>query len=160
MKKLAALVLSAALLAGSAAAISPEEAFPKVNEYPGFIDVEAGSWYADPARICAEVGLMQGTGQAFAPDQLLTVGEVAAIAARMNEAITGEPILLIDSTLPWYTSYVNYLEGLGVTVPDGAKQATRQEFVTMLAAVVPQEMLSPINQITALPDSQIGRAHV
>ena len=31
MKKLAALILSAALLVGSAAAISPEEVFPKVN---------------------------------------------------------------------------------------------------------------------------------
>ena len=31
MKKLAALVLSAALLAGSAAAVTPEEAFPAVN---------------------------------------------------------------------------------------------------------------------------------
>ena len=157
MKKLAALVLSAALLAGSAAAISPEEAFPKVNEYPGFIDVEAGSWYADPARICAEVGLMQGTGQAFAPDQLLTVGEVAAIAARMNEAITGDPIPMVTpkpgETMPWYFIYVDYLEHLGIDVPDPTKQATRQEFVTLLAAVVPQDMLSPINTITALPDS-------
>ena len=153
MKKLAALILSAALLVGSAAAISPEEAFPKVNEYPGFIDVEAGSWYEDPARICAEVGLMQGTGHAFAPFQILTVGEVAAIAARMNEAITGDSIYLVDSILPWYTSYVDYLEKLGVEVPDPVKQATRQEFIAMLAAVVPEDMLTPINQITALPDT-------
>ena len=157
MKKLAALLLSAALLAGSAAAISPEEAFPKVNEYPGFIDVEAGSWYEDPARICAEVGLMQGTGHAFAPFQILTVGEVAAIAARMNEAITGEPIPMATpkpgETLPWYFSYVEYLESLGIDVPDPTKQATRQEFVTLLSAVVPEDMLAPINTITALPDS-------
>ena len=52
MKKLAALVLSAALLAGSAAAVTPEEAFPAVNTYPGFIDVEEGAWYADAARVC------------------------------------------------------------------------------------------------------------
>ena len=158
MKKLAALILSAALLVGSAAAISPEEAFPKVNEYPGFIDVEAGSWYEDPARICAEVGLMQGTGHAFAPFQILTVGEVAAIAARMNEAITGEPIPMATpkpgETLPWYFSYVKYLEDLGIDVPDPTKQATRQEFVSILAAVVPEEMLSPINTITTLPDTK------
>ena len=154
MKKLAALLVTAALLVGSAAALTPEEAFPQKNTYPGYADVADTAWYADAAQTCYEVGLMTGTGSGFSPNQVLTVGEVAAIAARMNEAITREPILLIDSTLPWYTSYVNYLEGLGVTVPDGAKQATRQEFVTMLAAVVPQEMLSPINQITALPDSQ------
>ena len=157
MKKLAALVLSAALLAGSAAAVTPEEAFPAVNTYPGFIDVEEGAWYADAARVCCEVGLMQGTGHAFAPDELLTVGEVTAIAARMNQAVTGEAIPMATpkpgETLPWYFSYVEYLESLGIDVPDPTKQATRQEFVTLLSAVVPEDMLAPINTITALPDS-------
>ena len=157
MKKLAALVLSAALLVGSAAALSPEEAFPKVNEYPGYTDVQAGSWYAAPVQVCYEVGLMTGTNTGFAPNQVLTAGEVAAIAARMNEAITGEPIPMATpkpgETLPWYFSYVEYLESLGIDVPDPAKQATRQEFVTLLSAVVPEDMLSPINTITALPDS-------
>ena len=157
MKKLAALVLSAALLVGSAAALSPEEAFPKVNEYPGYTDVQAGSWYAAPVQVCYEVGLMTGTNTGFAPNQVLTVGEVAAIAARMNEAITGEPIITASpkpgETLPWYFIYVTYLEALGIDVPDPTKQATRQEFVTLLSAVVPEDMLSPINTITALPDS-------
>lgn len=153
IRKAAALVLSAALLAGSVSAASPSEAFPERYAYPGFIDVEAGSWYADAARVCCEVGLMQGTGQAFSPDQILTIGEVAAIAARMNEALTGEEIFPVDSTYPWYTSYVRYLEDLGITIPDPEKQATRQEFVTLLSAVVPEEMLSPINTVTALPDS-------
>lgn len=153
MKRLLALALSAALLLGSAAALSPEEAFPNQNIYPGFIDVAEDAWYADAAKVCYEVGLMQGTGQAFAPNQILTVGEVAAIAARMNEAITGDSIYLVDSTLPWYASYVDYLEKLGVEVPDPVKQATRQEFIAMLAAVVPEDMLTPINQITALPDT-------
>ena len=54
---------------------------------------------------------------------------------------------------PWYASYVDYLEKLGVEVPDPVKQATRQEFIAMLAAVVPEDMLTPINQITALPDT-------
>ena len=72
LKKLATLALSAALLAGSALAITPEEAFPDQYEYPGFIDVADGAWYADAARVCATAGLMQGTGQAFAPDELLS----------------------------------------------------------------------------------------
>ena len=154
MKKLAALVLSAALLAGSAAAVTPEEAFPAVHTYPGFIDVEEGAWYADAARVCCEVGLMQGTGHAFAPDELLTVGEVAAIAARMNQAVTGEAIPEAGPGQPWYQTYVDYLAGLGVAVPDGAKTATRQDFITLLAAVVPENMLSPINTITSLPDTE------
>ena len=86
-----------------------------------------------------------------------TVGEVAAIAARMNQAVTGEAIPMATpkpgETLPWYFSYVEYLESLGIDVPDPTKQATRQEFVTLLSAVVPEDMLAPINTITALPDS-------
>ena len=154
MKKLAAFVLSAALLLGSAAAVSPEEAFPDKNPYPGYADVADTAWYADAARVCYEVGLMTGTDAGFAPEQTLTVGEVAAIAARMNEAITGEAIPEGDAALPWYAPYVAYLEALGVDVPDGARTATRQEFVTMLSAVTPADMLSPINTITALPDTQ------
>ena len=152
-QQLIALALSTALLAGSAAAIAPEEAFPAVNTYPGFADVAGSAWYATTVQTCYEVGLMTGTGAGFAPDQVLTVGEVVAIAARMNEAITGDSIYLVDSTLPWYASYVDYLEKLGVEVPAPVKQATRQEFITMLAAVVPEDMLTPINQITALPDT-------
>ena len=68
--------------------IAPEEAFPAVNTYPGFADVAGSAWYAATVQTCYEVGLMTGTGAGFAPDQVLTVGEVAAIAARMNEAIT------------------------------------------------------------------------
>ena len=157
VRKAAALALSAALLAGSALAVTPAEAFPSQNAYPGYADVAAGTWYADSVRVCYEIGLMVGTDTGFAPEQVLTVGEVAAIAARMNEAITGERIPMATpkpgETLPWYFSYVTYLEDLGIDVPDPTRQATRQEFVALLSAVVPEDMLSPINAITTLPDS-------
>ena len=107
-QQLIALALSTALLAGSAAAIAPEEAFPAVNTYPGFADVAGSAWYAATVQTCYEVGLMTGTGAGFAPDQVLTVGEVAAIAARMNEAITGDSIYLVDSTLPMWTIWKNW----------------------------------------------------
>ena len=157
MKKLAALILAAALTVGSAAAITPEEAFPAKNTYPGYSDVADTAWYADAAQVCYEVGLITGTDAGFAPDKILTVGEVAAIAARMNEAITGEPIPMATpaagETLPWYFSYVTYLEKLGIDVPDPEKQATRLELLTLMGGVVPDDMLSPINTITALPDT-------
>ena len=153
LKRIAALALSAALLTGSAAAVAPEEAFPAVHTYPGFIDVAEGAWYAGAARVCCEVGLMQGTGQAFAPDQVLTVGEVAAIAARMNQAVTGDALPGAGPGQPWYAPYVACLEGLGVAVPDPEKAASRQEFVSLLAAVVPEDMLSPVNTVASLPDT-------
>ena len=157
-QQLIALALSTALLAGSAAAIAPEEAFPAVNTYPGFADVAGSAWYAATVQTCYEVGLMTGTGTGFAPDQVLTVGEVAAIAARMNEAITGEGIPMATpkpgETLPWYFSYVTYLEKLGINVPDPEKQATRLELLTLMGGVIPEDMLSPINSITTLPDTE------
>ena len=66
-KQLIALALSTALLAGSSAAIAPEEAFPAVNTYPGFADVAGSAWYAATVQTCYEVGLMTGTGAGFAP---------------------------------------------------------------------------------------------
>ena len=157
MKKLAALVLSAALMLGWAAAVAPEEAFPDKNVYPGYSDVAAGIWYADAAQVCYEVGLITGTDTGFAPDKILTVGEVAAIAARMNEAITGDTIPMAvpkpGETLPWYFSYVTYLENLGVSVPAPEQAATRLELLSLMGAVIPEDMLSPINQIQSLPDT-------
>ena len=153
MKKLAALILSAALLAGSALAVTPEEAFPDKNEYPGYADVADAAWYADAARVCYEVGLITGTNAGFAPDRVLTVGEVAAIAGRMHEAITGEALPAVQPGQPWYAPYVACLEGLGVDVPDGAKSATRLELLTLMGSVIPEDMLAPINSITALPDT-------
>ena len=153
LKRLLALTLSAALLAGSALAVTPEEAFPDKNEYPGYADVADAAWYADAARVCYEVGLITGTGAGFSPDRVLTVGEVAAIAARMNEAITGEAIPAAAPGQPWYQPYVDCLEDLGVHLPDPARQATRLELLTLMGGVVPDDMLSPINTITALPDT-------
>lgn len=50
MKKLIALTLSAALLLGSAAALTPEEAFPDKNAYPGYGDVQAATGSPPPHR--------------------------------------------------------------------------------------------------------------
>ena len=82
-QQLIALALSTALLAGSAAAIAPEEAFPAVNTYPGFADVAGSAWYAATVQTCYEVGLMTGTGDTtFAPDVTTSRSMNAAILWR------------------------------------------------------------------------------
>ena len=154
----AALLLSPALAAGADPLPAPpdlsawEELFPGQNSYPGFIDVEAGAWYADAARVCCETGLMMGTGHTFAPEELLTVGEVAAIAARIHATAAGEE-LAQDGAQPWYFPYVSYLERLGAEVPDPEGQATRGRFVALLSAVLPEEALAPVNRVETLPDT-------
>ncbi len=63
MRKLTALVLSAALAGLCAVAPAAEHMsnFQKTASYTGqFKDVWSGAWYADSAKICYEYGLMQG----------------------------------------------------------------------------------------------------
>lgn len=162
MRKFAALLLSAALLAGSAAAAGPEEAFPAKYSYPGYPDVAQDAWYARDARVCYEVGLMMGTGSGFAPDQSLTVGELAAVAARINEAVTGEKIPAAVPGQPWYQRYADCLTALGMEVPEPTRAATRQEFAALLSLPAIREeaetYLSPINTLpNRLPDIDDSR---
>lgn len=123
-----------------------------------FEDVKEGDWFAPYVTVCAENGLMNGTGDGnFSPGGTITVAEVAAIAARMRESVTGEPIPSVTpqpgESLPWYQKYVSYLTSNGVAVPDPSKNAARQDFISLLVAVTPTEELPAINAITSLPDT-------
>lgn len=149
-----------ALTAPVLAAGTTAEKFPAVNDYAKaqYADVPAGAWYADEARVCYETGLITGTDRGFEPDRTMTVGEAAAIAARIREAFTGEKIVLgtpkPGETIPWYQWYVDYLDRALIAVPkDVTAKATRQQFFDLLAAVVPTGELQAINSITALPDT-------
>lgn len=143
----ACLLLTPALAAGS---------FPAVNVYPAgyYHDVADGAWYAAAAKLCYETGLMNGTAaNAFSPDGTVTVGETAALAARILASVQGETIRAAQTGEAWYQRYVEFLENNAVTVPDPAQTATRTQFFRLLAAVVPEARLSAINAITTLPDT-------
>lgn len=160
MKKLACLVLTCSMalsLTLPAQAANMDQIFPVVNFNPEFTDVLERDWFYTAVDVCAKVGLMTGTsstniGDTFSPNKVLTVGEVAAIAARMNEAVTGKAIPTTGGS-PWYQPYVSYLNAQGISVPDGAKTATRQDFADLLTAVVPADLLQPINKVDTLPDT-------
>lgn len=140
------LCLPAALAAG-------DQAFPKIKSYSGFPDM-TGHWAEPYVRVCVETGLMEGVGGRFAPEATLTNGETAALAARIREALTGEAVPSgSDKTLPWYQRYVDYLADRGVSVEAPAAYATREGFFRLLSAVLPDDQLTPINSIMALPDA-------
>ncbi len=154
MKKFLALLLAGALSLAPALAAT-QDLFPAKNSYPGFADVAQGEWYAAAVQTCYEVGLMNGTGAgSFTPDGTMSVAETATIAARIRETLTGEPIPQQEQGEPWHERYVDYLIGAGVSVALPTQRATRAQFFTYLAAVVPESELAPINAIAALPDSQ------
>lgn len=107
MKRLTAFVLSAALLLAPALAADMEEKFPAAQTYPGYADVAETDWFYDNAKLCYEIGLMQGTNLGFEPGKELTGAECAALAARLREGLTGKAIP--DPGQPWYQHYVDYL---------------------------------------------------
>lgn len=134
------------------------EWFPAVASYGGFADVGADTWYTEAVKTCYEAGLMQGvSAEVFAPDATMRVAEVATIAARMRQAITGQAIPHATpaqgQTREWYEDYVDYLTAAGVSVALPTQTATRAQFVAYLSAVIPAQELPAINAISALPDS-------
>ncbi len=153
-KKIIAATLALSLMTAPAMALSVEEAFPAIKPYPGYADVPAGSWFEPGAKLCYEVGLVTGSDRGFEPERNMQLAEVAAIAARMAAAITGEPIPAPGPDSLWYSPYVAYLSDRGVTGLDKPERtATRGDFLAMLTAVLPDDLLAPINAITALPDT-------
>lgn len=157
----ACLLLTPALAAGS---------FPAVNAYtPGYYhDVTDGAWYAAAAKLCYETGLMTGTAaNTFAPDKTLTIGECAAVAARIWVTLSGKNYIAAPpepfQAKPWYT---DYMATIGNADPDLAPELsplwerptdpiTRGEFflLTRAALSAQEDLLTPINSITALPDT-------
>ncbi len=134
-----------------------------------FSDVPADAWYAPYVEVCVEAGLMKGAGVAkFSPDSTITVAECHVIAARLYGILRGgdgslDPTLEVgpEYEIPdgaWYGDSVRFLS----TLPGGAEAvysgyydtpAARMALFGLLALVTPEEALTPINQIDALPDS-------
>ncbi|MEG2097630.1 MAG: S-layer homology domain-containing protein [Pseudoflavonifractor sp.] len=167
MKKLLALALTLALTLSAAPALAAGEKFPATKPYPGFSDVPAGAWYEQNVKTCAETGLMQGTGNGFAPDKTMQVAEVAAIAARIGEILTGKAIPHADpkvgESLPWYLNAVAYMNNLATAqkndvlrsrLAQPTESAARGDFIGLLALVLPETELTPKNSVASLPDSK------
>lgn len=152
-KTLVSLMLAGALTLSPALAADVSDKFPAENSYSAafYPDVPSGAWYADAAKVCYETGIMLGTQVGFAPDNTVTVAETAVISARLAGAVNGKEVPAGEN---WYKPSVDLLTGLGVAVPsDLFAPATREEFFSMLAAVLPADYTAAVNSITALPDT-------
>lgn len=175
-KRLAAALLCVCLLAAflPAPALAADALLPKNNAYPDhyYTDVADGDWYAAAVRLCYETGLMNGTGgNSFSPLTTMTVGEVAALSARLLEALGGGTIVrstpLPGETRPWYQDYVDYLSR-AIESRDGdwshvtqllakpTQPASRYGFLALLslASARKDDLLPAINAIQTLPDTQ------
>lgn len=150
MKRIPAFLLSAALLLSSALAVGAEESFPAVKEYPGYADVKENDWFYDNAKLCYELGLMNGTDKGFEPNKVLSQAEAVTLAARVGAAVRGEVISGAQPGEAWWAPYNRYVfpQG-GINSPD--EYAGRWQFLAMLYDFV-EPLLTPINEVKELPD--------
>ena len=129
-----------------------------------FGDVPAGSWYAESVKNACQLGLMKGTGpDAFQPDGTLTVGETVALAARIHSIYTTGKAAFTQGS-PWYQVYVDYCKANGILTWDAGDmtaKATRAQFVQILDAAVPGNVLPERNPISTgvIPDVDVNAAY-
>lgn len=146
----------------------------KKTNAPAFADTK-GTWCEAAVATCYEAGLLDGkSAQHFAPKDSLTYAQITVITARLLNLLSGGDGAFHspDAGEAWYQPAGDYLAAqLGqreetsyatgylldnLSFLDGQAQSpcTRYDFVWYLAAILPESALSPINQISTLPDEQ------
>lgn len=141
---------------------------PKMKEYLGFADV-TGTWCESYVETVCRAGLMTGkTAERFDAVSPLTYAQITVITARLHALLNGG-----DGVLPapgegeaWYQPAADYLKThcdddtllylvkeleRGTDRPNAA--CGRGHFVWMLAGVLPESALAPVNSVSIVPDS-------
>lgn len=169
MKRVSALFLALTLML----TLSPAFAADTSGK---FSDVPETAWYAPYVQVCADAGLMKGTGaNAFSPDHYVTLAECHVMAARLHSLLTGGNGTLgqvsdagSQYNIPpgaWYGDSVRYLSALpgasSVVYPgDYDTPGIRLQFLALLILAVPDDQLTPINQIESFPDADDHCLHM
>lgn len=106
--------------------------------YP-FRDVDPGAWYADSVYAAHQLGLIRGSDQRFMPGSQVTLAEAVTMAVRAHASASGGSVPDAAEDEAWYEPYVCYAREYGII--DGEydydQPASREEFVHILAAVLP-----------------------
>ena len=141
---------------------------PAINPLPEFPDV-AGTWCAAAVDVAYQVGLADGKSADFFDIRgPLTYAQITVITARFHDLLNGGDGILPEPSevQKWYQPAVEYLTAnckdatlqtllhyLDLDSRRADSPCIRRDFVWMLAAILPQEALTPINEIPAVPDS-------
>ena len=77
-----------------------------------FSDVPAGSWYEPGVQVCAEKGVMVGTGEGlFSPEKELTNAECLTLALRLYDLQKGGSGELLTAPQEWGTITLTLSDG-------------------------------------------------
>ena len=124
--------------------------FAKIKQYSEdiFEDVTERDWFTTDVKTVYETDLMEGMGGGlFAPNSTITTAEAVTVAARVRDTYYGGQTDF-TGTGAWYQPYADYAQAHGIIkeAPDNwGRPATRAEFASMLAAVLPERELDAIN---------------
>lgn len=147
-KRFVTLLLACALLLGLT--VPTAAAFARVRSYDGrFADVSGDAWYAPYVTALYEYGLTEGRDNGFAPAAEVTLGELAAFAARVRAADTGLTVPAATAEERWYAPYLAFLREYTsvdpalLARPDDV--ATRAEMAGLLSVALPEGALGEPN---------------
>lgn len=137
--------------------------FAQIKQYSEdiFEDVTERDWFSTDVKAVYEVDLMEGKGdRLFAPNSAITTAEAVTVAARVRDTYYGGQTDF-TGTGAWYQPYADYAQAHGIIkeAPDNwGRPATRAEFASMLATVLPERELDAINANALFTD--VDEAHL
>ena len=157
-KQFPALLLALSLLLSIPAQAAQTDGFRRIRTYAGeFSDVAPDSVFYENAAALYEYGLTNGKDDGtFGPGDSVTLGQALIFAGRVRSLYrTGEPEAALayrHETTPGALAYLRYLQAEGVLEEgfvtdymDFYEPADRAQVAHILAGVLPEEALPPIN---------------
>ena len=133
-------------------AIPEPEPTPEPIVLP-FTDVAEKDWFFSNVAVCYEEEIMMGdSATTFSPYGILREEETATLAARLLARQRGETVPTPQAGESWYDPVLRYLADLHLNITPGV-QCTRGRFLTMLGAVLGEDILEPKYEVNSLPDT-------
>lgn len=140
------LTLSHTALAATLANFNAKRTFTEAT----FSDIKATDWYYKNVSVCYELSLLDGHDGKYNPSGSITVAEALKLAANLRSVYeTGESLTQGDGV--WYQAFVDYCIKNEIIksgdYADYTSRATRADFVKILAAALPDEATTPVNEV-------------
>ena len=133
--------------------------FGKIRSYEEdkFKDVSENAWYAESVKSAYEKGLVNGaTEETFNPDGEITIAETITLAARIHSTYNSNGYEFRQTGNKWYQTYVDYATENAIIgeneYADYTKKSNRLDFVSIIAASVPEREFEKINEILLIHD--------
>ena len=124
-----------------------------------FTDVAANQWFTENVANAVRFGLMKGNSTTtFNPYGDVTIAEAVTMASRIHSIYTKGFENFVQGDV-WYQCYLDYALQNGIITnkyynTNVSRKATRSEFAEIFSNALPDEALSPINNVAdnAIPD--------